>query len=52
MNETYNGKQMSDFAFYPQNYSADNDEGWYGGSVLKVVVLIYFRFVAVQCNSD
>jgi hypothetical protein len=38
MNEMCNGKQMSVFAFYPQNYWAGNEEGWYGGSVLKVVM--------------
>jgi len=52
MNETYNGEHMSVFVFSPHSYWADVDEGWYWGSVLKVVVWIYFRFMWVQCSPD
>lgn len=52
VNEMYNGECMSIFAFSAHSYWADMDEGWYWGSVLKVVVWIYFRFMCVWCSPD
>jgi len=41
VNKMYNGQHMSVFAFSPHSYWADMDEGWYWGSVVKVVMWIY-----------